>query len=319
MKIRLLPTAQVYFLSLVLALIASACAPPLADVAPSATEIPPVPTEAATATVALQPTSTSPQPTAISPESTESPAPPPTATTVQSEPTENPESSHESSETFVYDIFAPGGMGSACVSNPRPQFSAHITDLSMIDYLSLAGTVQGGDLKPHGFLHNLPGLTQVPVYAPIDSYLIDFAYYTQSGYSVYTFKFQVSCEVAYYFDHLYIVVDRIGVVTPDSTSAGSHGTPVSTPLFFQAGELIGYTGDSPLSRNWDFGVLNTGQWNLLPTDEPFNESGNVGKYRYAVCPYEYFDVSMRAQYDALLGDAGKGFLKVRLQTVLHRN
>ena len=289
-----------------LTLIASACALSPADVAPSAVPSSATPIEAAIATVALQSTSASPHPTTISSEPTSSPASPPMPTTAQFEPTASPEPPHVESATFLYDIFAPGGMGSACVSNSRPHFSAHITDLSKIDYLSPAGTVQGGDLKPHGFLHNLPGLAQVPVYAPIDSYLIDFAYYTQSGYSVYTFKFQVSCEVAYYFDHLYIVADRIGVVIPDSPSADTHGTPVSPPIFFQAGELIGYTGDSPLSRNWDFGVLNTQHWNPLPTDKTFNDSGNVDKYRYAVCPYEYFDVSMRAQYDALLGDAGCG-------------
>ncbi len=212
----------------------------------------------------------------------------------------------EGSTTNEYDIFAPGGMGSDCVSNPRPQFSAHITDLTLIDYLSPAGTVQGGDLKPHGYLHNLPAVTEVPVYAPSDSYLIDFAFYTQSGYDIYSLKFQVSCEVAFYFDHLHIVVDKISAVMPDSPAINSRGTPVSSPIFFQAGELIGYSGDSPLSRNWDFGVLNIAQWNPLPTDKSYNNLGNVNKYRFAVCPYEYFNPSMRAEYDVLLGDAGCG-------------
>ena len=206
-----------------------------------------------------------------------------------------------------YDIFAPGGMGRNCDSNPNPRFTAHITDLSKISYLTRAGTVQGGDLKPHGYLHNLRSNPEVPVYAPVDSYLIDFAYYEgYTGVGHYTFKFQASCEVAYYFDHLRAVVDTIGNFTPDVPAGDSRGVVVSPPLFFQAGELIGYTGGNLVFVNWDFGVLNTRTWNPLPSEKPYDYSGNVEKYRFAVCPYEYFDDAMRAQYTELLGDTGCG-------------
>ena len=135
----------------------------------------------------------------------------------------------------------------------------------------------------------------------MDSYLIDFAYYWGlSGEPQYTFKFQVSCEVAYYFDHLRAVVDRIDAVVPNAPAEGSHGTPVQPSLFFRADELIGYTGGSSAYYNWDFGVLNTGRWNPLPLDVTYNLSGNVEKYRFAVCPYNYFDEAMRDQYLAFL-------------------
>ena len=75
----------------------------------------------------------------------------------------------------------------------------------------------------------------------------------------------------------------------------------SAQVFFQAGELIGYTGGNSIFANWDFGVLNTARWNALP-DKPYVYSPNVEKYRFAVCPYEYYDDSMRAQYMELLGD-----------------
>lgn len=205
-----------------------------------------------------------------------------------------------------YNIFAPGGMGGDCDNNPTPKFTAHITELSKISYLSPAGTVQGGDLKPHGYLHNVGSNPEVPVYAPINSYLIDFAYYEgYTGVGHYTFKFQVSCEVAYYFDHLRTVVDKINVVTPDTPASDSRGVVVSLPIFFQAGELIGYTGGNSTFANWDFGVLNTATWNELP-DDPYVYSPNVEKYRFAVCPYGYYDETMRARYMTLLGEKGCG-------------
>ena len=158
--------------------------------------------------------------------------------------------------------------------------------------LTPAGTVQGGDLKPHGYLHNPPSALEVPVYAPVDSYLIDFAYYGDSGEAIYTFKFQVSCEVVFYFDHLRAVVSKIGDLIPEAPAGDSRGTPIRPIRFFRAGELVGYTGGTALSRTWDFGVLNTQSWNPLPA-EPYVYSPNVDRYRFAVCQYEYFEESLK--------------------------
>ena len=186
-------------------------------------------------------------------------------------------------------------------------FTAHITDLSYIISLTPAGTVQGGDLKPHGYLHNDPSATEVPVYAPVDSYIISFGYYSSQGAEpIYKLDFQVSCEVAYYFDHLRTVVDKIGAFIPATPASDSRGSRLSPPIFLQAGELIGYTGGTQSSRNWDFGVLNTQQWNDLPDEATYNYSANMEKYRFAVCQYEYFEQSIKQQYLALLGDQGCG-------------
>jgi hypothetical protein len=112
--------------------------------------------------------------------------------------------------------------------------------------------------------------------------------------------------VAYYFDHLRTVVDKIGVFFPAVPATDSRGSRMSPPIFFQAGELIGSTGGSQSSLNWDFGVLNTQQWNDLPDDVTYNYSGNVEKYRFAVCQYEYFEESIKQEYMTLLGDQGCG-------------
>lgn len=103
--------------------------------------------------------------------------------------------------------------------------------------------MQNGDLKPHGYLHNINSNSEVPVYAPVESYLIDFSFYEgYTGVGHFTFKFQVSCEVAYYFDHLRTVVDKILSFTPDVPSSDSRGVALSPPILFESGELIGYTG-----------------------------------------------------------------------------
>ncbi len=154
-------------------------------------------------------------------------------------------------------------------------------------------------------MHNLPSALEVPVYAPVDSYLIDFAYYVDSGEAIYTLKFQVSCEVVFYFDNLRAVVSEIGDLMPGVPASDSRRTPIGPALFFRAGELVGYTGGTALSRTWDFGVLNTQSWNPLPA-EPHVYSPNVDKYRFAVCQYEYFEESIKEQYMTLLGDTGCG-------------
>ena len=160
-------------------------------------------------------------------------------------------------------------------------------------------------MKPHGYLHNERSATEVPVYAPVDSYLISLGYYySHGGEAIIKLDFQVSCEVAYYFDHLRVVEGKIAAVLPGQPAGDSRGTALKPPIFLEAGELIGYTGGSSSSLNWDFGVLNTQNWNELPTDKPFNYSGNVKKYRFAVCQYQYFEESIKAECLSLLGDQG---------------
>ena len=111
-------------------------------------------------------------------------APTPTVTTTPA-PTARPAPTTSPTPSYTrptgYDIFAPGGLKGDCENNPAPRFTSHITDLSKIYGLTPAGTVQGGDLKPHGYLGNKPSELEVPVYAPVDSYLITYAYYGQGG------------------------------------------------------------------------------------------------------------------------------------------
>ena len=259
----------------------------------------PVTLQAATAVPTEAPTPTT-TPTAA-PAPTAAPTPAPTA-----KPTPTPSPTPKWVRPTGYDIFAPGGLHGDCESDPEPVFSAHITDLSLMDSLEPAGTVQGGDLKPHGYLGNKPSSLEVPVYAPVDSYLLDYAYYGQGDDAIYMFKFQVSCEVAYYFDHLRSVVSKIQELLPDYPAGDSRGTPVYPPVFFRAGDLIGYTGGTSMSQNWDFGVLNTQVWNDLPPVETYNYSPNVEKYRFAVCQYQYFQEDLREEYMAMLGAQGCG-------------
>ena len=184
-------------------------------------------------------------------------------------------------------------------------FTSHITDLSKISWLTRAGTVQNGDLKPHGYLDNGPSL-DVPVYAPVDSYLIHYSLYLQSGEPSFTFSFQVSCEVAYYFDHLRSVVGEIQELVADVDPGDSEEKAVYPPLFVKAGDLIGYTGGTSLTKIWDFGVLNTQVWNDLPPEGTYVYSPNTEKYRFAVCQYQYFTEDLKQQYMAMLGDQGCG-------------
>lgn len=112
--------------------------------------------------------------------------------------------------------------------------------------------------------------------------------------------------MAYYFDHLRSASGKIQELIVDPPTSNSRGTVVDTPLFFRAGDLIGYSGGTSMSQIWDFGVLNTQVWNELPPEETYVYSPNVEKYRFAVCQYKYFPAGMRDQYIAMLGSQGCG-------------
>ena len=151
---------------------------------------------------------------------------------------------------------------------------------------------------------NKPSALEVPVYAPVDSYLLDFDYYVQSGDGIYALKFQVSCEVACYFDHLRSIVNKIQGAKQYIPVGNRDGAFVDPPLFFQAGNLIGYAGGTPMSNIWDFGVLNTQVWNDFPPKETYVYSPNADRYRFAVC--QYFTEDLRVQDLAMLALKGAG-------------
>ena len=92
-----------------------------------------------------------------------------------------------------------------------PIFTHEITDLSKIKRTERWGLVKSEHLKNHSFLFLKNKNKPVPVYAPIDSYLILQTRYRMHGMKQVQWRliFQVGCEIVYRFDHLDTLSDKL--------------------------------------------------------------------------------------------------------------
>lgn len=189
---------------------------------------------------------------------------------------------------------------SSCVSNGRPTFSRHVTDLERIAYIIPLGSIGQNFIKDHVFLKNRDGET-VPVHAPVEATLRKVAYYRErtDGVPEYYVEFQASCEVFFYFDHLVSVNPTIAAVMPAAPETeGMHPTAVSASVIVSAGDLIGTAEGTLQSRTWDFGVYNTSK--PLAFANPDRWKTNPRTY-YCDCPFAYFSETMEADYKKLFG------------------
>jgi hypothetical protein len=212
---------------------------------------------------------------------------------------------------YYYDIFD-GNKIEDCTSNPNPVFTHEITDFSKIKRLLRWGLTPQGYLKNHtyvalknkGHSNNRVIIKKpVPVYAPIDSYLILQSRYRMQGLKDVQWRlmFQVSCEILYRFDHLDTPSDRIlkhlGNVIVDEDQISAPNLNVKPPLKIKAGEIIAYTKGTPQGGTWDFGVVDINKNNELPKRLKEYENRPTGRqYKYAACPYDYYNKEIKKKY-----------------------
>ena len=212
---------------------------------------------------------------------------------------------------YYYDIFD-GNKMENCVSNPKPVFTHEITDFSQIKQLQRWGQTPQGYLKGHtyvvlknkGHSGNKVIIDKlVPVYAPVDSYLIMQTRYRLQGLKEVQWRlmFQVGCEIVYRFDHLDKPSDRIlkhlGNVTVDADQVSAPNLSVKPPLKINAGEIVAFTKGTPQGGTWDFGVVDISKNNELPKRLKEYENKPTGRaYKYAACPYDYYPDKIKKKY-----------------------
>ena len=212
---------------------------------------------------------------------------------------------------YYYDIFD-GNKMENCVSNPKPVFTHEITDFSQIKQLQRWGQTPQGYLKGHTYVvlknkgHSGNKVIidkPVPVYAPVDSYLIMQTRYRLQGLKEVQWRlmFQVGCEIVYRFDHLDKPSDRIlkylGNVTVDADQVSAPNLSVKPPLKINAGEIVAFTKGTPQGGTWDFGVVDISKNNELPKRLKEYENKPTGRaYKYAACPYDYYPDKIKKKY-----------------------
>lgn len=216
------------------------------------------------------------------------------------EDAEDKEPAEDAEKADDEDQEAHDDAASICLSNNRPTFSRHVTDLERIAYIIPLGSIGQNFIKDHVFLKNKDGET-VTVYAPVEGRLEKVAYYREriDGVPEYYVEFQASCEVFFYFDHLVRVNPSIAAVMPaEPETEGMHPSTVSASVIISAGDLIGTAEGTLQSRTWDFGVYNLSKPLAFANPERWKMTPRT---YYCDCPFAYFSETMEADYKKLFG------------------
>lgn len=192
-----------------------------------------------------------------------------------------------------------------CAKSGPGLFTKDITELSAITLIQNPIRVIGGNnIKTHSFVEVRQ---KSPIYVPMDSTLTGGAnYYETMGSNPvtkvqYLLSLSNGCNINYWLDHIVDVPDNIKQAFPADASNDTKTVNVKQ-LKLKAGDLVGYSNQSGSAR-FDFGVMDLdGPETILTTDPRFKDNEIVktsDKYRYAVCPYQYFDEAKTKQYVSL--------------------
>lgn len=192
-----------------------------------------------------------------------------------------------SSGAFIsFNFERPSLHSGECISNKSPIFSEYPTEIEKIRQISPPIMQVGSGIKSHSYI-NLA--EQAAVYAPVDSKLITGAKYSESfidpSQVQYTFLFEVSCEVSYYYDHLVDPPEHIAKLFPDPASEDTSSNIRFDSVEVKAGDIIGYSW----SGQFDFGVLNNSKEAPLKDFDEYKHSEKA----YADCPLNYYSEVMK--------------------------
>ncbi len=201
------------------------------------------------------------------------------------------------------------------MSNPAPQFTAHFTDLTKIEFIEPPPTGGSNFFKTRSYVNIARDESgdwyEVPVYVPVDSEMTHITFYADrvEDPGEYSVSFRVSCEVTYNFDHVARLAETIAPFAPTILSYTTRDAGVNTSVYLAAGTLIGYTGGTPQAHNWDFVFSNTAEFGKFINQERYENADIYGPLRrvlHADCPYDYYTGAMRREYDVLLSGIAPG-------------
>jgi hypothetical protein len=192
-------------------------------------------------------------------------------------------------------------FGVPCKNDPKPVFSHDLTDPSLIDHIQIYGL---GESTPRfrSFLWIKAKGTKIPVYAPVDSDMVEAVYKTARGTTDFDVHMMVSCQVWYLVNHITDPVDKIRKALPATPATTTVDPPRIAPtIHFAAGELLGYTSGTPVPSNWDFGVFDLTHANQFVNQARFDHD-RYGKVQTAICPFDVFSEIKKAAYYGLFGE-----------------
>ena len=197
-----------------------------------------------------------------------------------------------------------------CTSDPQPVLSAAYTDISLIDFINPTIVTSGNWLKNRQYHkvvtdagNNAP---LAPLYAPVDSVAISVTHYlgvmpTGAELSQFEVRFQVSCEVTYWFDHITTLAPAFAALAPTEPARDTRDAAVPINVPVRAGDLIGHTSGSEPAHTWDFILVNKAHTNSFANQARYEGTGDLDGLLHADCPFDYFEPTLRAQFLSRFG------------------
>ena len=206
----------------------------------------------------------------------------------------------------------PGQGG--CVSDPNPRLTHFYTDLDLIEFINPTIVTSGNWLKNRQYHKVVTDANneapEVPVYAPADATAVGITHYLGLMHpwvgepfelSQFDIRFEVSCEVSFWFDHLSRLVEPFASLAPAEGVRDTRDAQVPIRVEVQAGDLIGYSSGTEPAHVWDFILINTSKTNRFANQQRYEQTGDLQHLLHGDCPYDYYDQSMRAEYVARFG------------------
>ena len=202
----------------------------------------------------------------------------------------------------------------ACVSDPNPRFTHSYTDLDQIEFINPTIVTSGNWLKNRQYHKVVTDANNqaplVPVYAPTDATAVGITHYLGTmqpwdgepfEIAQFDVRFQVSCEVAFWFDHLTELVEPFASLASPDPVDDTRDAQVPIRVDVNAGDLIGYTSGTEPAHTWDFVLINLAKTNQFANQERYEQTGDLRNLLHADCPFDYFDEPLRSEYRSRFG------------------
>lgn len=198
----------------------------------------------------------------------------------------------------------------------KTTFTHKFFDPAVVSHITPLGELNGGyeeaqafggvmiNVKPEA----VAGDKVIDIYAPTDLTLESYAYYKvpEEGTNQWTLIFRASGTVMIKIDHITHALDSVVAATttaPKDTSAEESPTKKIT---FKAGELIARTRGTKMAHNWNIYLTDTTHTNTFINQARFKTGGAGDRLVHGVCPFDYYDDSLKSEFMTLMGYSQAG-------------
>ena len=190
----------------------------------------------------------------------------------------------------------------------KVSFTHHLFDLEKTDRIIPLGELEGGwheaEVNNMALVHiKQPGGHGTPsermnIYAPIKMPLISYSYYSYGDHDPsWTLIFEINKDKTLKLSALTDVSDKIKNKVGTAYTKGE--VNLKTPILFEPGDVIGYTGVS--IHNWDILFYDKKHINKFVNQARYEKEYMGERYLTAVCPFNFYSDGMRKEYVKLMG------------------